>query len=130
MKFLPLLLLLIPVLGFAEAAFENYSYLYAGKEIHAKVGEIKAVKVNDICLKDEKKCAALKIYHGPSKINSLKGTRQGNFAGAYCELLGGTQLFASKLKEEATQFCVFPDLTFIDAKALYREHSKRARAKK
>jgi hypothetical protein len=124
------LLLNFCVFAAGATGFETYSYRYAGKEIQSKVAEVDGVKVNDLCFTDQKKCGALKAYRGVSKFNSLKNVKQGNFAGAYCELLGGTQLFAARGKVATTQFCVFSDLTFIDAKALYEAHNRKFGGKK
>lgn len=121
MKFL---LMLIPLATQAAETMETYAYVYSGKTIQVRVGEAKGIKVNDKCLENQQSCAALATFQGPSKLGKLKGAKQGNAAGAYCELLGGTQLFAHKGESPNVQFCVFKDLTFIDAKALYKKHLK------
>lgn len=116
-------LLLAAALARAAPPTEIYSYRYAGKAVEARVGEIDGLKVNDICLRDQAGCRALKVFKGPSKWRQLKSSKDGNATGAYCELLGGTQLLAKKAGEPGAQFCVFPDLSFIDARALYAKHA-------
>ncbi|MGE3260638.1 MAG: hypothetical protein AB7K68_02555 [Bacteriovoracia bacterium] len=117
-------LLLAAVFAVAAPATEIYSYRYAGKTVQARVGEVEGLKVNDICLRNHAGCRALKVFKGPSKWKQLKSSKAGNAPGAYCELLGGTQLLAKKAEEPAIQFCVFSDLSFIEARALYAKHAR------
>jgi hypothetical protein len=106
-----------------------YTYLYGGQTKTVQVGETEGIKVNDLCLKETATCAALTALHGASRIREIHHVEDSNFSGAYCELLKGTQLFLRPASSGEEQFCVFPDLTMIDAKALYRRHSSGLRSK-
>jgi hypothetical protein len=111
------------------AAFQNYSYLFHGNRIRMLVEKLpEGILANDICLKKGKGCRGLQVFHGPTTISRLSHALPGNAAGAYCELLKGSQLFAQAEGESAnTLFCVFHDLSAIDARALYQAHFERER---
>ena len=96
-----------------------FTYVYRGKTITAQVGEKNGVRVNDICL-ERTACTALKVYR--DKKLKLRKVSQGNVAGSYCQAAGGTQLFLENEAKEEVLFCVFDDLTMLDAEALYRHH--------
>ena len=124
----------LAVLVAMSAANADYSYVYAGKTVTPLIGETEGVRVNDVCLKDLGRCHALQVFHGPSHVKEIHHSVDANFSGAYCELLHGTQLFVQNHESNRNggsqiQFCVFTDLTMIDAKALYRSHMKRESGK-
>ncbi len=115
---------MITLKAHASGGLEPYTYLYNGKTITAKIGESEGVRVNDVCLKDTTHCAALLAIHAPSRMAEVRKAKDGNFSGAYCELLKGTQIFLQGGQKQAeAQFCVFADLTLIDAKVLYQRHT-------
>lgn len=116
--------LLFTALAFASPKTETYRYTHAGQTINMPTERSakEKVVVNDICVKNEKSCEALKVFRGPAKIKSFTGDLPGNTAGTYCRHLGGTELFTKK-GEEDFLFCVFPDLTAIDGRALYMQHA-------
>jgi hypothetical protein len=140
-----MLLWLLFSLGFshsawADSALEPYTYIYNGKTVTASIGKIDGVMVNDICIQlysttagaKAKTCQALQVLHGPSQINRLHSAKS-SISGAYCTLLQGTPLSLTSTSQsgppqdghqqaENSLFCVFRDLTMIDAKALYRQH--------
>lgn len=115
----------IPILALAGTALTPYTYVYGGKTITAQIGETAGVRVNDICLNAKDKCLALKVLRKKSRVKEIHGAKSGDYTGAYCRLLEGTPLFLHRESDE--QFCVFDDLSMIDAKALYRAHQKRGK---
>ncbi|MDR3608420.1 MAG: hypothetical protein P4M08_13710 [Oligoflexia bacterium] len=123
---------LFPLPGRADAEMTRYSYLFGGKNVTALVGKTKdGLRVNDVCLQRLQSCEALKIYQGKSRIAEIRKATPGNYAGAYCELLQGSQLFMhEENRTDDTQFCVFSDLTLIDAHALYQAHFEKIKKSK
>jgi hypothetical protein len=106
----------------AAHAAEIYRYESQGKIIAMPTEIVKGARVNDLCAKDSKNCQALKVYRGRGKMQGFAGAKQGGFLGAYCERVGGTTLLAHAGEEAGTPFCLFDDLTAIDAGQLYRRH--------
>ena len=122
------LILLFSLNSRADEVLAPYSYFYAGKTVTALIGQTtEGVAVNDLCLEKLQQCTALQVYRGKSAIAKIQKVKDGNFSGAYCEHFHGNQLYLhEKNKTSESQFCVFADLTMIDAKALYRSHAQRS----
>ncbi len=125
-----LLLLLLPQLSSASVEFEKFSYWRSGKQIQVPIAEVDNVKVNDICANKQNKCIALKKLHQKSSLKKMRQAIPGNAAGSYCDFLSGTQLFMQRNGDGLkSQFCVFSDLTMVDAKDLYLRHYGEGRKK-
>jgi hypothetical protein len=125
--FASFIFLILPIRVQAENAGGPYTYLYGGRTITVPIQEHEGVRVNDICIKNLATCQALKILREPSRVNQIRHAQDANFSGAYCELLSGTQLYLHQDPHYEFQFCVFSDLTMLDAKILYERHTKGAK---
>ncbi len=77
--------------------------------------------VNDICLKNAKKCLALHNYNNPLK---KKITSTGsNPAQAYCKAIKGVPFtLFSKGLTQGNSFCAFVDKTLISSWDLYQSY--------
>jgi hypothetical protein len=110
------------------AGARPYSYLYQGRKVTLPVAASTAGPlVNDLCLKRENECQALKVFQGKERIKELQHSLPGQAAAAYCQLLHGQALYARGDGDSSdTLFCVFPDLSLIDGNTLYFKHFERS----
>ena len=118
----PILLTAFALAGACASAFaaslESFTTLSEGKTIVVPIGQIEGVRFNDVCLKNEAHCEALKKYRNPEPIKPRLPSDAGSYPAKFCNSLGGTQLILTTPKQAGALFCVFQDLTMVDAGAL------------
>jgi len=115
MKFL--FIALLSVVAYARAdAIETYTYLFKGKTVSVPIGKIGDTRFNDVCINGQDHCEALQAYKSPAKKATHLGVE--TYASDYCALVGGTSLLLTSPRQSGALFCVFKDLSMVDARAL------------
>lgn len=124
LSFVVIFCALLSVAAFAHAsAFETYTYIYQGKTVSVPIGEIDGVRFNDVCLDRQKNCAAFKEFkktRRPSSSNPKEKNAE-TAASDFCRSLSGMPLVLTSPRKAGSLFCVFQDLSMIDARALRGE---------
>ncbi len=119
MKATCLLTLLVVIFSLCQAqaaTFETYSYVFQKKKVSVPIGKVSDVRFNDLCVKDQEHCQALKAYLHP--VKKFKPHNRETYASDYCDSLGGAPLVLTGPGGGASLFCTFKDLTMVDARAL------------
>jgi hypothetical protein len=113
--------------GIAKADdYQFYKYSLNHRGVTVPVAKLQGVLYNDVCVGHQDTCQALKIYRSHPKTPMPKAKSVETYVGEYCTFLGGAPLAMKSPKEHTAYFCVFDDLSMVDARALYSAHSKIA----
>ncbi len=120
LSYVLVLLALLSAAAHARASgIETYTYLFRGKTTAVPVGEIEGVRVNDVCFKNAMTCQAMRAFHDKQPVVPSKST---DGAGDHCKQAGGRPLLLTTPKYGGALFCVFQDLTMVDARAMFSAH--------
>ena len=105
---------------------EKYSYVFKGKLVSVPIGEFEGVRYNDVCLKAPDRCEALKNFRKPAQV---KTSDVETLSSDYCRVAGGSPLLLTSSRGGGSLFCVFKDLSMVDARALSAQAARKAGTK-
>ena len=107
--------------SFSASASEgdDYTFVYSGRTITARIEPgSDGFLINDVCARNEAHCGALAAYRkGPPATTRAKGLH------APCSRWQATDLYLRHHGSDA-DFCVFPDFTMVEARALFKRAKK------
>jgi putative hemolysin len=121
------LALLSTCLSAGAAELETYKYVFQGKTVSVPIGKIDGIRYNDVCVHAQEKCEALHAYRAAVKPAPSKSkTPWETYASDYCTQVGGTSLLMNNPKQAGALFCVFKDLSMVEARALATHAGQKA----
>ena len=114
-----LILVLIPT-SWALEPNDSLSFFFEGKEASIPMAIYKGSQVSADCIKTSESCQAIKILNGKS-VKFAKD-KSGSLALDYCKAVEATPVLLKNKKDEQIAFCLFEDVSFINAWDLYHKH--------
>lgn len=118
----PIIYLLI--FSICSTSFSDDIFLLSDGKLQVEIPfkETQKALVNDVCLKDLKKCQALQVLNSKTNRSKLEIKKFGHEAAAYCRTVEGIHLNLINKKGEGMSFCAFSDHSIISSWDLYRAH--------
>ncbi len=104
-----------------------YELRYKNQTVHIPFEKKGEALFNDVCLKNESNCKALKIYNGKSVTTvAIPGKKEDRYAAnpasTYCENTGGTPVSLISPQKDNQSFCTYQDHSIIRSWDLFRRH--------